>query len=134
MARVREYLVARTHLHDLAQIHHGDAVGAVLYHGHVVRNEKISDAEFALQILQQRSTRAVERGETKGFMKIVADAETKEILGAALLGASGDEVVHGILDMIYAGEPYTVMQRVVPIHPTVSELLPTVLADMKPVG
>ena len=76
--------------------------------------------------------RAVERGETKGFMKIVADADTKEILGAALLGASGDEVVHGILDMIYAKAPYTVMQRMVPIHPTVSELLPTLIADMKP--
>jgi pyruvate/2-oxoglutarate dehydrogenase complex dihydrolipoamide dehydrogenase (E3) component len=77
--------------------------------------------------------RAVERGETKGFMKIVADADAKEILGAAFLGASGDEVVHGILDMIYAGAPYTVMQRMMPIHPTVSELLPTVIADMKPV-
>ncbi len=76
--------------------------------------------------------RAVERGETKGFLKIVADADTKELLGAAFLGASGDEVVHGILDMIYAKAPYTVMQRMVPIHPTVSELLPTVLADMKP--
>ena len=78
--------------------------------------------------------RAVERGETKGFMKIVADADTKELLGAALLGASGDEVVHGILDMIYAKAPYTVMQRMMPIHPTVSELLPTVIADMKPVA
>ncbi len=76
--------------------------------------------------------RAVERGETKGFMKIIADADTKELLGAALLGASGDEVVHGILDMIYAKAPYTVMQRMTPIHPTVSELLPTVIADMKP--
>ena len=54
--------------------------------------------------------RAVERGETKGFMKIVADADSKEILGAALLGASGDEVVHGILDVMYAKAPYTVMQ------------------------
>jgi len=78
--------------------------------------------------------RAVERGETKGFMKIIADADTKELLGASLLGASGDEVVHGILDMIYAKAPYTVMQRMVPIHPTVSELLPTVIADMKPVA
>jgi pyruvate/2-oxoglutarate dehydrogenase complex dihydrolipoamide dehydrogenase (E3) component len=76
--------------------------------------------------------RAVERGETKGFMKIIADADTKELLGASLLGASGDEVVHGILDMMYAKAPYTVMERMVPIHPTVSELLPTVLADMKP--
>ena len=78
--------------------------------------------------------RAVERGETKGFLKIVADADTKELLGAAFLGASGDEVVHGILDMIYAKAPYTVIQRSMPIHPTVSELLPTVLADMKPVA
>jgi pyruvate/2-oxoglutarate dehydrogenase complex dihydrolipoamide dehydrogenase (E3) component len=75
--------------------------------------------------------RAVERGETKGFMKVIADADTKELLGAAILGASGDEVVHGILDMMYAKAPYTVMQRMVPIHPTVSELLPTVIADMK---
>jgi pyruvate/2-oxoglutarate dehydrogenase complex dihydrolipoamide dehydrogenase (E3) component len=78
--------------------------------------------------------RAVERGETKGFLKIVADADTKELLGAAFLGASGDEVVHGILDMLYAEAPYTVMQRMVPIHPTVSELLPTLLAEMKPVA
>ncbi len=78
--------------------------------------------------------RAVERGETKGFMKIIADADTKELLGASLLGASGDEAVHGILDMMYAKAPYTVMQRMVPIHPTVSELLPTVIADMKPVN
>lgn len=77
--------------------------------------------------------RAVERGEAKGFMKIVADADTKELLGAAILGASGDEVVHGILDMIYAKAPYPVMQRMMPIHPTVSELLPTVIAEMKPV-
>ena len=76
--------------------------------------------------------RAVEKGETKGFMKIIVDADTKEILGAAILGIGGDEVVHGILDMMYAKAPYTVMQRMVPIHPTVSELLPTVLADMKP--
>ena len=77
--------------------------------------------------------RAVERGETKGFMKIIADAETKEFLGAALLGASGDEVVHGLLDMMYAKAPYTVMQRMTPIHPTVSELLPTIIAEMKSV-
>ena len=61
------------------------------------------------------------------WRSLVADAETKE-----LLGASGGEVVHGILDMMYAKAPYTVLQRMVPIHPTVSELLPTVLADMKP--
>ncbi|MDQ2633637.1 MAG: FAD-containing oxidoreductase [Pseudomonadota bacterium] len=81
-----------------------------------------------------RVGRAVERGESKGFLKILADAETKELLGAAFLGASGDEVVHGMLDMMYAKAPYTVMQRMVPIHPTVSELLPTVIADMTPVA
>ncbi|MEW9835350.1 mercuric reductase, partial [Mesorhizobium marinum] len=78
--------------------------------------------------------RAVERGETKGFLKVIADADTKELLGAALLGASGDEVVHGMLDLMYAGAPYTALQRTVPIHPTVSELLPTVIADMQPVA
>ena len=77
-----------------------------------------------------RVGRAVERGETKGFLKIVADADTGEILGAAFLGASGDEVVHGILDMMYAKAPYTVIQRMVPIHPTVSELIPTVLGEL----
>ena len=77
--------------------------------------------------------RAVERGETKGFMKVIADADTKELLGAAILGASGDEVVHGILDLIYANASYTIIERTVPIHPTVSELLPTVVAEMKPV-
>lgn len=77
--------------------------------------------------------RAVEKGETQGFMKIVADADTKEILGAAILGTTGDEVVHGILDLMYAKAPYTVLQRAVHIHPTVSELLPTVIAEMKPV-
>lgn len=77
--------------------------------------------------------RAVERGETNGFMKIIADADTKELLGASILGVSGDEVVHGILDMLYARAPYTVMQRMMPIHPTISELLPTVIADMRPV-
>jgi pyruvate/2-oxoglutarate dehydrogenase complex dihydrolipoamide dehydrogenase (E3) component len=77
--------------------------------------------------------RAVERGETKGFMKVIADADTKELLGAALLGVNGDEVVHGILDLIYANAPYTIIKRTVPIHPTVSELLPTLIAEMKPV-
>ncbi|MDI6027219.1 FAD-containing oxidoreductase [Corticibacterium sp. UT-5YL-CI-8] len=77
--------------------------------------------------------RAVEKGETQGFMKIVADADTKQILGAAILGTTGDEAVHGILDLMYAKAPYTVLQRAVHIHPTVSELLPTVVAEMKPV-
>jgi len=79
-----------------------------------------------------RIKRAVEKGETQGFMKIVVDAETKEILGAAILGVGGDEVVHSILDAMYAKVPYTIIQRAVHIHPTVSELIPTVLGELKP--
>jgi pyruvate/2-oxoglutarate dehydrogenase complex dihydrolipoamide dehydrogenase (E3) component len=79
-----------------------------------------------------RVGRAIEKGETKGFMKVVADAETKQILGAAILGVGGDEAIHGILDMMNAGATYPVLQWAVPIHPTVSELIPTVLGDLKP--
>jgi pyruvate/2-oxoglutarate dehydrogenase complex dihydrolipoamide dehydrogenase (E3) component len=79
-----------------------------------------------------RVGRAVEKGETLGFMKIVVDAETDMILGAAILGVGGDEAVHGILDTMYAKAPYTTLQRAVHIHPTVSELIPTVLGDLKP--
>ncbi|MBB3660313.1 pyruvate/2-oxoglutarate dehydrogenase complex dihydrolipoamide dehydrogenase (E3) component [Rhizobium sp. BK650] len=77
--------------------------------------------------------RANERGETKGFMKVVADAESKEILGAAILGIEGDEVIHGIIDAMNAGTTYPVLQWSVPIHPTVSELIPTLLGDLKAV-
>ena len=76
--------------------------------------------------------RAVEKGEAQGFMKAVIDAETKQILGAAILGVGGDEVIHSILDVMYARAPYTTIQRAVHIHPTVSELVPTMLADLKP--
>jgi pyruvate/2-oxoglutarate dehydrogenase complex dihydrolipoamide dehydrogenase (E3) component len=81
-----------------------------------------------------RVGRAVEKGETKGFMKVVADAETKQILGAAILGVGGDEAIHGILDMMNARAAYPVLQWAVPIHPTVSELIPTVLGDLKSVA
>ena len=81
-----------------------------------------------------RVGRAVEKGETQGFMKVLVDAETKQFLGAAILGTGGDEVIHTILDMMYAKAPYTVMQRAVHIHPTVSELLPTVLGDLQPLN
>jgi pyruvate/2-oxoglutarate dehydrogenase complex dihydrolipoamide dehydrogenase (E3) component len=80
-----------------------------------------------------RVGRAVEKGETQGFMKLVADAETQRILGAAILGIEGDEAIHGILDVMNADLPYTVLERAVPIHPTVSELIPTLLGDLKPV-
>lgn len=79
-----------------------------------------------------RVGRAREFGETRGFMKILVDAETQHILGASILGLSGDEVVHGLLDLMYARQPYTVISRAVHIHPTVSELLPTVLQGLRP--
>jgi pyruvate/2-oxoglutarate dehydrogenase complex dihydrolipoamide dehydrogenase (E3) component len=78
--------------------------------------------------------RAVEKGETQGFMKIVVDAQTNQILGAAILGTGGDEVVHSILDVMYAKAPYTVIQRAMHIHPTVSELVPTMLGKLKPLS
>ena len=77
-------------------------------------------------------SRAYEKGETKGFMKILVDQETKQILGAALLGLSGDEVIHCILDTMYAKAPSTVLQRAMHIHPTVSEFVPTMLDDLAP--
>jgi len=77
-------------------------------------------------------SRAFERGETKGFMKMLVDKETKQILGASLLGLAGDEVIHCILDIMYAKAPCTVMQRAMHIHPTVSEFIPTMLGDLVP--
>ncbi len=79
-----------------------------------------------------RVGRARERGETQGVMKVLVDAESKRILGAALLCIEGDEVVHALLDVMMAGAPYTTIQRAVHIHPTVSELIPTLLGELKP--
>ncbi len=79
-------------------------------------------------------SRAVEKGETQGFMKIVVDADTCEILGAAILGVGGDEAIHSILDVMYAKAPYTVIRRAVHIHPTVSELIPTMLGELQPLA
>jgi pyruvate/2-oxoglutarate dehydrogenase complex dihydrolipoamide dehydrogenase (E3) component len=79
-----------------------------------------------------RVGRAIERGETQGFMKIIVDAETRKILGAAVLGPGGDEAIHGVLDLMYAGVTCDVLQWAVPIHPTVSELWPTLVNEMKP--
>jgi pyruvate/2-oxoglutarate dehydrogenase complex dihydrolipoamide dehydrogenase (E3) component len=78
--------------------------------------------------------RAIEKGETQGFIKVSVDAETKQILGAAILGTGGDEVVHVLLDAMYAKAPYTVIQRAMHIHPTVAEFLPTVLSKLKPLA
>lgn len=79
-----------------------------------------------------RVGRAVEKGETQGFMKVLVDADSKEILGAAILGTGGDEAIHCVLDMMYSRSPYTVMQRAMHIHPTVSELMPTILGELRP--
>ena len=79
-----------------------------------------------------RVARAVEKGETHGFLKIHVEAGSKRILGAALLGTGADEAVHSLIDAVYAGTPYTEFQRRVRIHPNVSELLPTVLEDLAP--
>jgi pyruvate/2-oxoglutarate dehydrogenase complex dihydrolipoamide dehydrogenase (E3) component len=81
--------------------------------------------------LMTRVGRAVEKGETQGFMKVVVDAESQLILGAAILGVGGDEAIHGVLDIMNAKVPYTTLQHAVPIHPTVSELIPTLLGDLK---
>jgi pyruvate/2-oxoglutarate dehydrogenase complex dihydrolipoamide dehydrogenase (E3) component len=84
------------------------------------------------KMMMARVGRARERGETQGFMKILIDAETKKILGAAILGIGGDEIVQSVLDVMYADAPYTVIQRAVHIHPTVTELIPTMLGDLRP--
>jgi pyruvate/2-oxoglutarate dehydrogenase complex dihydrolipoamide dehydrogenase (E3) component len=79
-----------------------------------------------------RVGRAIEKGETQGFMKVLVDADSKEFLGANILGTGGDEVIHCVLDMMYARAPYTVMLKAMHIHPTVSELLPTMLGELRP--
>lgn len=84
------------------------------------------------QYPMQRVSRAVEKGETQGFIKVVVDAETKQILGAAILGTGGDEVIHILLDLMYAKAPYTTLQRAMHIHPTVAEYLPTILSNLQP--
>ena len=81
-----------------------------------------------------RVGRARERGEMSGFMRVIVDAETKRILGASILGIDGDEVIHSLLDVMYAGTPYTVIQRAMHIHPTVTELIPTLLGKLEPLA
>jgi pyruvate/2-oxoglutarate dehydrogenase complex dihydrolipoamide dehydrogenase (E3) component len=79
-----------------------------------------------------RVKRSVEKGESLGFMKVLVDADSREILGAAILGLTGDEVIHGMLDVMYAKAPYTTISRAMHIHPTVSELIPTMLQSLTP--
>jgi pyruvate/2-oxoglutarate dehydrogenase complex dihydrolipoamide dehydrogenase (E3) component len=87
---------------------------------------------LAAKYPMSRVSRAYEKGETQGFIKICVDAETKQILGAAILGVGGDEVIHVLLDVMYAKAPYTVIQRAMHIHPTVAEYLPVILAKLGP--
>jgi pyruvate/2-oxoglutarate dehydrogenase complex dihydrolipoamide dehydrogenase (E3) component len=89
---------------------------------------------LAVKHPMSRVGRAIEKGETQGFMKVAVDAETKQILGAAILGTGGDEVVQVLLDVMYAKAPYTVVQRAMHIHPTVAEFLPTILSKLEPLA
>ncbi len=82
----------------------------------------------------QRVGRAREAGETQDFMKVLVDAESQRLQGAAILGLRGDEVVHGLLDVMAADQPFTVITRLVPIHPTVSDLLSTLLQPLRPLA
>ena len=93
---------------------------------------KSGRATLAVKYPMIKVSRAFEKSETQGFIKIAVDAETKQFLGAAILGTGGDEVIHVLLDMMYAKAPYTVIQRAMHIHPTVSEYLPTVLGKLEP--
>jgi pyruvate/2-oxoglutarate dehydrogenase complex dihydrolipoamide dehydrogenase (E3) component len=81
-----------------------------------------------------RVGRARERGETQGFMKVLVDTRSEQILGAALLSIEGDEIVHSLLDAMYAGASYRTIQRAVHIHPTVTELIPTLLGSLVPLA
>jgi pyruvate/2-oxoglutarate dehydrogenase complex dihydrolipoamide dehydrogenase (E3) component len=84
------------------------------------------------RVAMEDVSRAFEKGETEGFMKVLVDAESKQILGATFLGSSGDEAIHCVLDAMYAKAPYTVLQRAMHIHPTVAEFIPTLLGDLSP--
>ncbi|HKD59090.1 MAG TPA: FAD-containing oxidoreductase [Terracidiphilus sp.] len=77
-------------------------------------------------------SRAIEKGETFGFMKVLVDAKTSRILGATIFGVGGDEAIHSILDIMYADRPYTTLRDAVHIHPTVAELIPTLLGSLQP--
>ena len=100
--------------------------------GREVRDRGI--AALVATMPMTRVGRAKERGETAGFMKVLVDAGTKRLLGAALLGIEADEVIHSLLDVMYAKAPYTVIERAMHIHPTVTELVPTLLGQLKPLA
>jgi len=89
---------------------------------------------LAGKMAMTRVGRAREAGETQGFMKVLVDADSRKLLGAAILGLNGDEIVHSLLDVMYAGAPYTTIQRAMHIHPTVTELVPTLLGNLQPLA
>jgi len=93
---------------------------------------KCGRAVLTAKLPMSRVGRAIEKGETEGFIKVSVDADTKQILGAAILGTGGDEVVQVLLDVMYTKSPYTVVQRAMNIHPTVAEFLPTILSKLEP--
>jgi pyruvate/2-oxoglutarate dehydrogenase complex dihydrolipoamide dehydrogenase (E3) component len=97
-----------------------------------VEIRKSGHAALVAKYPMSRVSRAYEKGETQGFIKISVDGQTKQILGAAILGTGGDEVIHALLDVMYAKAPYTVVQRAMHIHPTVAEYLPVVLSKLEP--
>src|SRR4029450_995363 len=115
---------------------HGPSTGPPLGRAGLTEAEVRATGRRALVAIRPMTkvTRAVEKGETNGFMKVMGDAATKEILGASILGTGGDEVIHSILDVMYAKAPYTVIQRAMHIHPTVSELVPTMLGELQPLS
>ena len=86
------------------------------------------------KIAMEDVSRAFEKSETEGFMKILVDADSKQILGASFLGMSGDEVIHCVLDTMYAKAPYTMLERAMHIHPTVAEFIPSILQDLAPLS
>lgn len=89
---------------------------------------------LAGKVAMERVTRATDRGETRGFFKVLVDGDSREILGAALLGIEGDELVHAVADVMYAKAPYTLFARAMHIHPTVAEILPTLFAELTPLA
>ena len=106
--------------------------------GRVGMNEREAKAAGHRVLVGKRAmtkvSRAKEFGETRGFMKVLVDGDTDKILGAVILGLSGDEVVHCVLDVMYSGKPYTTISRAVHIHPTVAELIPTVFQGLRPIS
>lgn len=136
-----DFEIVATNLLDGGQRKVGDRITAyALYTDPPLGRAGMTEAEvrrrgrpaLVARLAMEDVSRAFEKGETEGFMKMLVDAESKEILGASFLGTSGDEAIHCVLDLMYAKAPYTIFQRAVHIHPTVAEFIPTMLEDLAP--